>query len=209
VAKSKHQNSKQERQWAEAKRRCRLSQEDIRMARELGLKPRSLIKNIPSPNQQCKLPVKQWIQELYEKKTGKTPAEKSHGAQPVKRSKHTANDPVPPHACADETALIENKDNSQQAIVVDWEDYTNETWNDNALWSLEQPLYREIREENRRTRRRQKGFRVAAEYVAQAFSEISGNFSFFAGSYMLDCAACRIYSVNGGMAFFPETRSFR
>ena len=38
------------------------------MARELGLNPRSLIKNIPSPQQQWKLPVKQWIQELFKKK---------------------------------------------------------------------------------------------------------------------------------------------
>jgi len=30
------------------------------MARELGLNPRTLIKNIPSPTQQWKLPVKQW-----------------------------------------------------------------------------------------------------------------------------------------------------
>ena len=37
--------------WAEAKRRCRLNNEDIRMAKELGLNPRSLIKNIPSNTQ--------------------------------------------------------------------------------------------------------------------------------------------------------------
>ena len=70
MAKSKLPDSKKERQWAEAKRRCRLNREDIRMARELGISPRSLIKNIPSPNQQWKLPVKQWIHELYKKKAG-------------------------------------------------------------------------------------------------------------------------------------------
>jgi hypothetical protein len=37
----------QERRWAEAQRRCRLSDEALRMARELGLNPSSLIKNIP------------------------------------------------------------------------------------------------------------------------------------------------------------------
>jgi hypothetical protein len=76
VAKSEHPGSKQDRQWAEAKRRCRINREDIRMARELGLNPRTLIKNIPSPTQQWKLPVKQWIQELYEKRTGKIPEKK-------------------------------------------------------------------------------------------------------------------------------------
>ena len=87
MAKLKQPDSKHDRQWAEAKRRCRLNQEDIRMARELGLKPRSLIKNIPSPSQQWKLPVKQWIHELYEKKTGKIPGKKRLTAQSLKRDK--------------------------------------------------------------------------------------------------------------------------
>lgn len=32
--------------WAEAKKKCRLSEEDIRMAKEMELNPKSLIKNI-------------------------------------------------------------------------------------------------------------------------------------------------------------------
>jgi len=35
--------------WAEAARRCRLSPADMRMAKELGFKPRSLLENQPSP----------------------------------------------------------------------------------------------------------------------------------------------------------------
>ncbi|MHC4538184.1 MAG: hypothetical protein ACYTEK_17110 [Planctomycetota bacterium] len=57
--------------WAEAKRRCRLNDEDIRMAKEMGLNPRSLIKNIPSKNQQWKLPVKDWIREMYQERQEK------------------------------------------------------------------------------------------------------------------------------------------
>lgn len=64
MAKSNKSESKRERLWAEAKRCCRLNQEDIRMAQKLGLNPRSLIKNIPSPSQQWKLSVRQWIREL-------------------------------------------------------------------------------------------------------------------------------------------------
>ncbi|WP_373893921.1 hypothetical protein [Virgibacillus sp. CBA3643] len=56
--------------WAEAKKRCRLNQADIQMAKELGMKPKSLIKNIPSPKQQWKTPVKYWVRNLYEKKFG-------------------------------------------------------------------------------------------------------------------------------------------
>jgi len=38
----------------------------------MGLNQRSLIKNIPSPNEQWKAPVKQWIREMYAKRRNKT-----------------------------------------------------------------------------------------------------------------------------------------
>jgi putative CocE/NonD family hydrolase len=52
--------------WAEAQRRCRLSDEAVRMAKELGIGPRSLIKNIPARTQQWKSPVEDWVRDLYE-----------------------------------------------------------------------------------------------------------------------------------------------
>ncbi|WP_188456244.1 hypothetical protein [Virgibacillus oceani] len=58
--------------WAEAKKRCRLNQADIQMAKELSMNPKSLIKNIPSSNQKWKAPVKVWIRDLYEEKFGRT-----------------------------------------------------------------------------------------------------------------------------------------
>ena len=61
-------NLHQQQLWAEAKRRCRLSDEALRMARELGLNPRSLIKNIPSPKQRWKAPVDEWVRVMYEKR---------------------------------------------------------------------------------------------------------------------------------------------
>ena len=33
--------------WAEAKRRCRLNNEDIALAKRLGMTPKTLIKTIP------------------------------------------------------------------------------------------------------------------------------------------------------------------
>ena len=54
--------------WAEAARRCRLSPSEVRMAKELGFKPRSLMANIPSPQQPWKAPVAEWVRELYEKR---------------------------------------------------------------------------------------------------------------------------------------------
>jgi hypothetical protein len=38
------------------------------MAKELGMAPKSLMKNIPGPNQKWKAPVKVWIRDLYEEK---------------------------------------------------------------------------------------------------------------------------------------------
>lgn len=72
-------NKKRDEAWAEAKRRCRLNENDIMMAKKLGLTPKSLIKNIPSKNEQWKSPVKQWVRELYAKKYGSVP-----GNQPEK-----------------------------------------------------------------------------------------------------------------------------
>ena len=54
--------------WAEAARRCRLSPADVRMAKELGFKPRSLLKNQPSPQQPWKAPVAEWVRDLYAKR---------------------------------------------------------------------------------------------------------------------------------------------
>lgn len=69
---AKLKKSDQQQLWAEAQRRCRLSDEAVRMARELGIGPRSLIKNIPSRKQQWKAPVEDWVRDIYEKRYGAT-----------------------------------------------------------------------------------------------------------------------------------------
>ncbi len=60
--------SNKEELWNEAKKKCRLNTEDIKMAKEMGLNPKSLIKNIPNKSEQWKAPVKDWIHEMYEKR---------------------------------------------------------------------------------------------------------------------------------------------
>ena len=67
--------------WAEAKKKCRLNEEDIRMAKEMGLNPKSLIKNIPNPKEQWKLPVKEWIHEMNEKRQRKQKKKAAAGKQ--------------------------------------------------------------------------------------------------------------------------------
>lgn len=54
--------------WPEAKKLCRLNQNDIEMAKRLGMGPRGLIVARPGPKQRWKLPVKEWIRELHFKK---------------------------------------------------------------------------------------------------------------------------------------------
>lgn len=62
--------------WIEAKKRCRLSDEDIQMAKEIGLNPKSLIKNIPNKSEQWKAPVKVWIRGMYEERKEKAERKK-------------------------------------------------------------------------------------------------------------------------------------
>jgi hypothetical protein len=57
--------------WQEAKKRCRLDDEDIALAKRLGLNPRSLIKNIPSKSEPWKTPIKDWLHEIEAKRSKK------------------------------------------------------------------------------------------------------------------------------------------
>ncbi|MCL6615515.1 MAG: hypothetical protein K6U03_13080 [Firmicutes bacterium] len=72
---------KKDELWAEARRRCRLSAEALAMAKEMGLNPLSLIKNIPSKHEPWKAPVEDWIRDMYAKRQKKayTPSEAQGG----------------------------------------------------------------------------------------------------------------------------------
>ncbi|MEW6733517.1 MAG: hypothetical protein AB1489_19470 [Acidobacteriota bacterium] len=75
----KTQQSKKETDWAEAKRRCRLSDEAVNMAKEMGLNPRKLIKNIPNKNQSWKAPVEDWVRDMYAKRGSKSTSKETVG----------------------------------------------------------------------------------------------------------------------------------
>lgn len=57
--------------WAEAKKKCRLNDNHIRIAKELNINPKSLMKNIPNKSQAWKAPVSVWLESMYEKKQEK------------------------------------------------------------------------------------------------------------------------------------------
>ena len=127
-------------QWKKAKRVCRLSVEDIRMARELGMSPKSLMKNMPSPTQRWKAPVKVWIQTLYEKRFGK--------------KERTVPHPAPLPVSEPETL-------PEDFFATEFEDRYSHSW---------QLTRKEIAEEDERMLQRQRDFRLAAEYVAKALA---------------------------------------
>ena len=65
-----------EQQWNEAKTKCRLNDEDIAIAKRLGINPKSLIKNIPNKSETWKAPVKDWLHKLDAKAQKKSEQKK-------------------------------------------------------------------------------------------------------------------------------------
>ena len=125
-------------EWVTAKGLCRLSDDEVRMARELGIGPRALIKNIPNPQQRWKAPVGVWIRNLYTKKRTKKPV------------------PAPLNA---------------SSLVVDPHKRPRESEFKNWPSDFDPPTEQGITEENEFMLRRQREFRLAAEYVAAAFAQ--------------------------------------
>ena len=146
--KKKKPQNKKDRLWTEAKRRCRLNDNDIRIAKEMGLNPQSLIKNIPSRTEPWKLPVKAWIHDIYEERQEKAAMKKARkeqaAAHPVTDSKQSPED---------------------STTYLDVENYISE---DKDV----PPDSKEIQEENQAMLHRQEQFRIAAKYVADSLSNI-------------------------------------
>lgn len=69
--------NKKDAEWEEAKKKCRINTETLNMAKEMGLNPRSLIKNIPNKSEQWKSPVSVWIQDMYEERQAKANKKKA------------------------------------------------------------------------------------------------------------------------------------
>ena len=154
-------NAQKEESWREAQRRCRLSDEEVRMAKELGFQPKSLIKNIPARSQQWKSPVNEWVRSLYEQKIGsKKPRVVTNLAAPAPRPRvvefRDPDNPWPDHPEIPDLPPIEMDDDFE-------EDYSR----------FEPPSSEDIDEENGILLRRQRLFRWAAQSVAVAVSELT------------------------------------
>ena len=69
--------------WDEAKKKCRIGDEEIRMAKEMGLNPKSLIKNIPNKSEKWKALVKDWIHDMYDKRQRKSQEKAKRRAEKI------------------------------------------------------------------------------------------------------------------------------
>jgi hypothetical protein len=72
-------------EWAEARRLCGLSKEDVRKAKALGMRPRTLIRNRPGPSQRWKAPVRVWVRDLYAERFGRRREERPQPVPPPSR----------------------------------------------------------------------------------------------------------------------------
>lgn len=193
MARKKHKN-KRDAGWAEAKRRCRLSADDVRMAKELGLKPRSLIKNIPSKSQPWKAPVRVWIGEMYEKRQRKAAKKKARSPKPSDRPPASDRPRKEHGASRGVKHLVAERDtvsgepyfvDAEAGVVVPVESEEFQAWFEAeheapGIWgdggaeggSPRRPSQAEIQSEDRAMLRRQERLRLAAEYVAAAFAQV-------------------------------------
>lgn len=153
---------RQNADWPEVKRRCRLNDEEVAMAKALGFQPKSLLKNIPSPSQPWKAPVKEWVRSLYEEKIGsRRPAAAAPTSAAVRalpgEERRNAADPWPDHP---EIAELPPVDLDVEDLGDDFDSV------------FESPDDDEIDEEDGLLLRRQRLFRWAAQAVAVAVSEL-------------------------------------
>jgi hypothetical protein len=167
--KHKHQH---DADWAEAKRLCRLSAEDVRMARELGFTPRGLISSRPSPQQRWKAPVHIWVRELYRKRLEKKAvrAARKAAASPMASTdaaNHARSEPRPSPVPPEERR--EDGSNVGREEAFEGSEPGDEYWpGDEPERSWEE----EIDDENRMMQRRQEEFRTAADWVAAALARL-------------------------------------
>lgn len=156
-------------EWAEAKRRCRLSDEAVRMAKELGMGPRGLLKNIPAKSEPRKLPVEAWIRDRHHQRFG--------GAQPPRRMEPPPESAFAPQASDAAKSAAPKRNLLQEAEQALLDRIENEEVDpealaeDRAALELDAPVSDgEIDEANRLNLLRWQSFRDASVVVAAALS---------------------------------------
>jgi len=181
--------------WAEAKRRCRLSAETLRMAKELGLNPRSLIKNIPNKAEPWKAPVHVWVREMYERRRSKASEKRAAKSKDGKRHPNVSarggmeprldgvgpSQTMPASRAKPRDDFIPRDHDARfqdQSQISFSEEGPPDDFGEDTFWDLggggcfdeTTPGAEQIAEENRLLVRRWNDFRLAADRVAEALS---------------------------------------
>jgi hypothetical protein len=170
--KKERMNGPQGDLWAEAKRKCRLNEETLRMAKELGLAPRSLLKNIPSPSERWKAPVHVWIREIYAKRQAKAGSGRGPAARPEGRR-------VPEPGAREVAPRLEASlsDDSSDGLDLINAELDADPWSDPLAegerpWGEPgTPSAREIREQRALLEKGRRAFAIAAEHVSAALAD--------------------------------------
>ncbi len=176
-------NKKREEDWARAKRLCRLNAETVRMAKELGLNPRKLTKNIPSKSQPWKAPVHVWIRDLYEKMQAKS-ARRRAAKQAGQAGSAETNSVVPAEPPPTGSPQLSSSDGSllaeplgqapEPAPPDDDPDLRDELDEFGEPLGLDrEPNETEVEEQDRAMLRRQSDLRAAAENVARSLAGLA------------------------------------
>jgi len=186
---AKKRRGKKQADWAEAKKRCRLNAEEVRMAKEMGLSPRSLIKNVPPKSEPWKAPVKTWVREMYEKRQAKAANRKQRANRaPARRAEQSAS--TPPAAEAAATGSAAQPSATHKAYMPSDGDtnaaarfdgvYAPDPFTDVLGSHVHLPDIMELEDygppdeaetaaQSRYMEKRQRDFRLAAERIADAF----------------------------------------
>jgi hypothetical protein len=178
--------------WAEAKRRCRLNQEQLRMAQEMGLNPRKLIGNRPNPSEPWKGPVGEWIEFIYDRRQEKAARKRRRRAAAEASAKSTASAPrsaspprpKPPPQPAPEIAEVAEAEEQLDPFVNVEDVFVDDVSTPeedqlplqlelfDALDETEEQVRREAVEDDQRNVERHRHFGEVAKWVAAAMAEI-------------------------------------
>ena len=85
-------NKKKTEEWEYVKKKCRLNDKTISMAKELGINPRTILKNMPNEAEKWKAPVDQWIEDMYEKEKTKAAKKAKNRERELKEASKKGNE---------------------------------------------------------------------------------------------------------------------
>jgi hypothetical protein len=99
-----------DKEWTEAAPRCRLSAADVHMTKDLGFKPRSLLKNVPPPQHL----ESRWLSgsDLY--------AKRERRSEQPRRRRETVNTASPGHGCRSDAARRLLTTHQQRFSATSW-----------------------------------------------------------------------------------------